>query len=249
MPNDPEALAFTFIVTAAGVLSFLVVLVLYLVHPARRGALAPAAASLALLAPVVGIGAASKHLAQTFSDMAASGGGAAALIAGCTRAQALMRLGNVAAIVTLVAAAGLGWLGYRARLPSAHSQPSTRRLVLLLALLLVPVVAVSAVHDYARVTNRIAVAVAEAPTAKPGEPSIVSPTLVSRMSRGVMLGGLGAPALLILLVALAVASALLGWKTGVPPSFTAAATGLLLVAAVLAAAGILFFDRPVPLPR
>jgi hypothetical protein len=167
-----EFLTLTILTAGAAIVALFTVVIVYLVHGGRhRPCLAPAALSLSFVAPVCGIGAASKHLAQTFADMANSGGGgAAALIAGCTRAQNLMRLGNGAAIVTLVLAAGLGWLGARSPNQAGHPQASVRRLSWLLVLFLFPLVAVGSLHEYARTTNRIAVQVAEAPTAKPGEP-------------------------------------------------------------------------------
>jgi hypothetical protein len=255
VPTEPaEFLALTILTAGAAIVALITVVVIYLVQAGRhRACLAPAALSLSLVGPVCGIGAASKHLAQTFADMANSGGGgAAALIAGCTRAQSLMRLGDGAAIITLVLAAGLGWLGVRSPSQAGHRQASVRRLSALFALFLFPVIAVGCLHEYVRATNRIAVGVAEAPTAKPGasgEGPVVVQALVSRMTRGVFVGFFGALVLLGALATFAISSAILAWKVVAPSSCRIASTALLLMAAALAAAGILLFDRPIPLPR
>ncbi len=238
----------------ASAAALIAVVVTYVVQTGpRRAGLVPLAAAASMVGPLVGIGAASKHLAQTFGDMAASGsGGAAAVITGCSQAQRLMVIGDVAAIVTLVLAAGLGWLGADGPRRGGRSTGRVRGLGPLLVLSVLPVVAVASLHEYARVTNRIAVGVAEAPTAKPGEPGegpVVVQALVSRMSKGVLLGALGAPALLVLLLAAAVVATIVGWNAAVPQSFRVVGTALLVVAAAIAVAGIFLFERPVVLPR
>ncbi len=255
MPTEPsEVIALTILTVATSVAALVAVLVVYLVQAGRhRAGAISTAASLSLVGPVCGVGAASKHLAQTFSDIASSGGGGpAALVAGCARAQNLMCLGDGAAIVTLVLAAGLGWRGARSPSQSGRPPVSPGRLLALFALLIVPAIVVGSLHENARTTNQMAVALAEAPTAGPGQPGegpAVVQALVSRMSRGVLLGVLGAPVVLIVLAGFAVTSAILGWKSELPPPFRIAGTLLLLAIAALAAAGILLFERPVLLPR
>jgi hypothetical protein len=255
MPASPnEVVAFTILTAGASIAALIAVVVTYVVQAGpRRAGLVPLAAAASMVGPLVGIGAASKHLAQTFGDMAASGsGGAAALIAGCSQAQRLMLVGDVGAIITLVLASGLGWLGARNPRPGSRPDGRVRSLGPLLALSVLPVLAVASLHEYARATNRIAVGVAEAPTAKPGdsgEGPVVVQALVSRMSSGVLLGALGAPALLVLLVAVAVITTILGWNAAVPEAVRMAGTALLLAAAAAAVVGALLFERPVVLPR
>ncbi len=255
MPTSAaEAIAFTMLTAGASVAALIAVVATYSFQKgSRRAGLAPLAAALSMVGPLVGIGTASKHLAQTFTDMASSGsGGAAALVAGCTQAQRLMHVGDTAAAITLVLAAGLGWLGAHSPREGGRLSGRVRRLGPLLALSVLPVLAVASLHEYVRATNRIAVGVAEAPTAKPGEPGegpVVVQALVSRMSRGVLLGGLGAPALLIVLVGIAALSTVLGWNVAVPESFRIVGTVWLVTTAALAVAGILLFERSVVLPR
>jgi hypothetical protein len=249
-----EVLVLAILTAGAATIALVAVLVAYLAQAGRRRAgLAPAAVTLSLVGPVCGIAAASKHLTQTFADMANSGsGGAAALIAGCARAQNLMRLGDGIAMVTLVLAAGLGWLDTGSPSTSDRPQPPARRLIAALALSMLAVIVAGGLHEYVGATNRIAVAVAEGPAAEPGEPGegpVVVEALVSRMTRGMLLGGLGAPVLLLIIAGLAVTCAILGWNADAPPSFRIAGTALLLMTAALAVAGALLFDRPVLIPR
>ena len=243
----------TFLTAGAAIAALVIILVVYLVQAGQgRAGLAPAAVSLALIGPVCAIGAASKHLAQTFTDVATAGtGGTAAVVAGCKGAQSLMRLGDTIAILALVLAAGLGALSARSSSHSDRRHATRRRLGLLLALLLVPAVVVGFLHEYARATNRMAVAVVEAPSPGPEQPGVrpeVIEAVVSRMSSGILLGALGVPVLVVLLAASAAMSAIIAWKAAVPPWFRVGGTLLLLLLAVLLGVGILFFERPVELP-
>jgi hypothetical protein len=247
-------LTLTILTVGAGMAAAMTVVIAYLAQAGRyRAGLTPAALSLSFVAPACGIGAASKHLAQTFADMASSSGeGAAALIAGCTQSQSLMRLGDGAGVLTLILVACIGWLSARSPRQPGQPQASATRLSALLALSAFPLIAVSSLHEYVRVTNRIAVGVAEAPAAKPGEPGegpVVVQALISRVTRGLFVGFFGALLLLLVLVTVAISSAVLAWKVDVPSWFRLASTAFLLMAAVLASAGILLFDRPVSLPH
>jgi hypothetical protein len=250
--SGPGLIALTILVAGAAVAALIATVVIYLVQTgARRAGLAPLAAGLSMVGPLVGVAAASKHLAETFAEMASSGGGAAALIAGCAQAERLMSIGNVGAVITAVVAAGLGWV-CAAESKLVRSTVRQRRTGTLLGLTILPVLAVASLHEYARTTNRIAVAVAEAPTAKPGEPGegpVVVQALISRMSRGVWLGAIGAPALLVLVIAAAIVATVLGWSAAVPESFRILGTFVFLAIAALAVTGIVLFQRPVVLPR
>lgn len=253
-PIDYRPIALlTFLTIAAAGIALAVIVATYIVQIGpRRSGLAPLAASLAFVGPVCGIGAASKHLAQTFADMASTGsGGAAAVIAGCSRAENLMRLGDVLGIATLLLAVALGFFKARSSKIPVHTPAWDARSVVLVALLVYPVVVVGALHEYARATNRMAVAVAEAPTAKPGEPgegTVVVQALATRMSRGILIGAFAVPALLLLLAVTAAISAGLAWRIETAVSFRLVGTSLLLISAAVLAVSILFFDRPVVLP-
>jgi hypothetical protein len=74
-------------------------------------------------------------------------------------------------------------------------------------------------------------------------------TVVLAKSRGVWLGAVGAPALLVLLVTVAIVATVLGWSAAVPESFRMPGTLLLLATAALGVAAIVLFQRPVVLPR
>jgi hypothetical protein len=251
---SPEIPFLAALTIAGGGTALVATLVLYLVQArGRRAGLAPAAVSLALVGPVCGIGGASKHLTETFAQMAESGaGGAAAVVAGCTSCQGLMSLGNWVAIATLALAAVLGWFDGGPGCSAPKRPGSQGRLQVLVGLLVLPVVLVAGLHEYARGTNRIAVAVAVAPTAAPGDPGEgpgAIHVVVSRMARGVYAGMLGAPVLLLLLVGLAITAAFLAWRMEPPRWFRAVGTALLIATAALSLAGILLFERAVPIPR
>jgi hypothetical protein len=247
----------------AGLLALATVVILYLRYAGpRRAALAPAAAVLSLAAPLCAIGGASKYLVSEFSKAAiVMSGMEEKWPAACGYAKDLSGLGVLMGIGTLLLAAALGFWPPR-RGPFADRFPaSAPRMLLLLALPIVPWILGAAVHEYVRGANRMAVQVMEAPpkaaedeagfdrvpdSGASGAGSIAA--LSSRIGRGLTVGMLAPTVLLLVIAGFAAAAAILAWRVDVGPAFQLVSALMLAGLALLCAAGMFFFERRVALP-
>lgn len=229
--------------------------------PARAG-LASLGATAALVGPVAGIGAASYGLTQLFSLAATGPGGMSAILAGCAETSLLIRVGCVAAALTLVVASPLGWIG-RGERPPLPSASAGRLAALALPAVVAPLL-VGGALEYSRRTRNVIIEVVT--TAGPAEPSgpadgggqsdseDAPPSATAgsiaeisrRLSIGLMTGVLGVPFLFLVLTGFAAATAILAWRVQVPAAFAALASAWMLLQAGLWLAALLLFRTPVP---
>jgi hypothetical protein len=245
-------------VVAVSLLALIAVFVVYFSArgPARAG-LASVGGTAALVGPVAGIGAASYGLVQAFAGLSLTGaGGSAAVLAGVAEAMLPMRIGFAAAAITLLVAAGLGWIGRgeRLRLPPA----SGRRLVALALPMALAFLLVGSAFEYSRRTRTLIVEVVASPEAKPaaatdtpdaaGEDAPRSSAGIVETSRrialGVMSGVFGVPVLFLALTGFAAATAILAWRVYVPTAFAAAASAWMVLQAALWTAALFLLRTP-----
>jgi hypothetical protein len=248
-------------VAAVSLLALVAVFVVYFSArgPARAG-LASVGAAAALVGPAAGIGAASYALIETFSQIAAASGpgGMAATLAGVEASALPMRAGFAAAALTLLVAAGLGWIGRgeRPRLPPA----SARRLVALALPAALSFLLVAGAFEYSRRTRALIVEVVASPAPvrpagagespdsaaadRPRSSAGIAETS-QRVALGVMTGVFGVPFLLTALAGFAAATAILAWRVRVPTAFAAVATVWMVLQAALWAAALFLSRTPV----
>jgi hypothetical protein len=251
-------------VVAVSLVALLAVLIVYFTArgPARAG-LASLGVAAALVGPVAGVGAASYALTQRFSNMAVAGsGGTALVLAGCAETALLIRVGCVAAALTLGIASLLGWVGRRDRppLPSA----SARRMAVLALPAVLSFLLVGGALEYSRRTRNTIIEVVASPepaassadagpdgrdaqeSASPGASAGSIAEISQRLALGLTAGVLGVPFLFMVLAGFASATAILAWRVQVPTAFAALSTAWMLLQAGLWVAAIFVFGTPVP---
>jgi len=246
---------------AAGLLALVVVTTLYVCYRGpRRAALSPTAALLALVAPLCGIGGACKYLTSEFAKIAFGDVGIQReLPAACGHAQDLMGLGVLLGVVTLLLSAAMSFWPQRGVAHEGRFPVSAVRSIVVLVLPIVPWAMTLFVHEYVRTANRMAVAVMETPTkpaenepttdeeARPSASASIA-AVSSRIGRGMTVGIFSPLVGLLVVAGFAAASAILVWRADVGPVFQTIGTLLLVAGALLAAFGMLLFERRVDLP-